>query len=86
MALEMKEQCERCQSSLAPDGRAFICAFECSFCDDCAGAMNRVCPNCGGELVLRPRRVTPADPVDDHEQSRSWLCATARSQGITGEE
>ena len=61
MALEMRARCERCGSGLAPDGPATICSFECTFCADCAEAMNGVCPNCNGELVPRPRRaVAPA--------------------------
>jgi hypothetical protein len=57
MALEMRPACERCQAALAPDGPAFICSYECSFCATCAETMKRTCPNCGGELVPRPRRV-----------------------------
>jgi hypothetical protein len=57
VALEMRDSCERCAATLAPDGEARICSFECTFCADCAGAMQGVCPNCGGELVPRPRRV-----------------------------
>jgi hypothetical protein len=56
MALELRSVCERCDAALAPDGTAFICSFECTFCEDCAGAMEHVCPNCSGELVRRPRR------------------------------
>lgn len=56
MALEMRTVCERCGAALTPVGAAFICTYECTFCADCAGAMNRVCPNCGGELVPRPKR------------------------------
>jgi hypothetical protein len=56
MALEMKTECERCQTALAPEGAAAICTFECTFCVACATEMNHVCPNCGGELVPRPRR------------------------------
>ena len=58
MALEMRTVCERCGNALAPDGDARICSFECTFCVDCADSMDHVCPNCGGELVARPRRVT----------------------------
>jgi hypothetical protein len=57
MALEMRTRCERCQKALDPAGSAFICSYECTFCDGCAAAMSRVCPNCGGELLRRPRRV-----------------------------
>ena len=56
MTLQMKPECERCGSGLAPDGDACICSYECTFCEPCAAELNRVCPNCGGELVLRPRR------------------------------
>jgi hypothetical protein len=57
MALEMRERCERCTKHLPMDAKdAFICSYECTFCSQCAGAMNRICPNCGGELVLRPAR------------------------------
>jgi uncharacterized protein len=56
MALELRTECERCGVALAPDGAATICTFECTFCPDCATAMDHVCPNCGGELVRRPRR------------------------------
>ena len=57
MALEMRGSCERCLVGLREDGEAFICSYECTFCADCAKAMEHVCPNCGGELVARPRRV-----------------------------
>ena len=56
MALEMRTACERCGTSLEPDGLATICSFECTFCVDCAESMEHVCPNCGGELVARPRK------------------------------
>ena len=57
MALEMRERCERCGVGLGADGEAFICSFECTFCRWCTEEMSRGCPNCGGELVARPRRV-----------------------------
>ncbi len=56
MALEMRPVCERCGAALAADGEGAICSYECTFCVACAEAMERVCPNCGGELVPRPRR------------------------------
>ena len=56
MALELRTQCERCGRPLEPDGPARICSYECTFCVECADAMDAVCPNCGGELVPRPRR------------------------------
>jgi len=37
---------------------ARICSYECTFCASCAAEMNDACPNCGGELVTRPRRAS----------------------------
>ncbi|WP_390890471.1 DUF1272 domain-containing protein [Tunturiibacter lichenicola] len=52
----MKSECERCNAALDANGIAFICSYDCSFCATCAQVLNAICPNCGGELVLRPRR------------------------------
>jgi hypothetical protein len=60
MALEMRTECERCGAALDPDGEAWICSYECTYCAACADATARVCPNCSGELVRRPRRITGA--------------------------
>lgn len=56
MALEMRSSCEKCGAALAQDGAARICSYECTFCAPCAEGMNQTCPNCGGELVRRPKR------------------------------
>jgi hypothetical protein len=56
MTLEMRAACERCGAELRADGAAFICSHECTFCGECAAGLERVCPNCSGELVPRPRR------------------------------
>ena len=55
MALQMRSECERCGAALAADGDARICSHECTFCVACAEELGP-CPNCGGELVARPRR------------------------------
>ena len=60
MALEMRSQCEKCLTALGLSDRAFICSYECTFCAPCATAMEQRCPNCGGELVRRPRRAAAA--------------------------
>ena len=56
--LELRPGCECCDRDLPPDSTdARICSFECTFCVDCAGQrLAGLCPNCGGELVQRPRR------------------------------
>jgi uncharacterized protein len=53
----MRDACERCGASLEHQARAYICSFECTFCPECADSLAGRCPNCGGELVARPRRV-----------------------------
>ena len=56
--LELRPGCECCDKDLAPDSdQARICSFECTFCADCADQLLQgACPNCGGELLQRPRR------------------------------
>jgi hypothetical protein len=58
--LELRPNCECCDRDLPPESTlARICTFECTFCAACAeGVLNGKCPNCGGELVARPRRPT----------------------------
>ena len=57
--MEMRTACERCTTVLAEGGAAVICSFECTFCPECGVDMGGRCPNCGGELVARPRRPLP---------------------------
>jgi hypothetical protein len=56
--LQLRPNCECCDTDLTGDsGDAWICSFECTFCAKCANETLRgQCPNCGGELVRRPRR------------------------------
>ena len=56
--LQMRPGCECCDRNLPPDSTdARICTFECTFCKDCAEQkLAGICPNCGGELLARPRR------------------------------
>lgn len=55
--LEMRPDCERCGTDLPAEAPgAFICSFECTFCAECAEALDDACPNCGGELMDRPTR------------------------------
>ncbi len=56
MTLEMKTSCGQCQVSLDLAGIAYICSYECTFCETCSQGLSLVCPNCGGELVIRPCR------------------------------
>jgi hypothetical protein len=55
--LELRPNCECCDRDLAPGDDARICSFECTFCADCCDdVLKSKCPNCGGELVARPKR------------------------------
>jgi len=67
--LQLRPNCECCDRDLpAGSTEALICTFECTFCRDCATVVLKgVCPNCGGELVARPRR--PADKLAKYPAS-----------------
>lgn len=56
--LDLRPNCECCDRDLPPSSmEARICSFECTFCASCAeNVLHGKCPNCGGELVARPRR------------------------------
>ncbi len=56
--LALRPNCECCNKDLPNEStEARICTFECTFCADCASTrLGGVCPNCDGELVVRPRR------------------------------
>lgn len=57
MALEMRAECEHCEAALGLMDIAYICSYECTFCADCTRRLDAACPNCGGELQPRPRRM-----------------------------
>lgn len=61
--LQLRPNCECCNADLPADSaEALICSFECTFCAPCATQRLALrCPNCGGELLQRPRR--PAEKL-----------------------
>ncbi len=70
----MRPDCERCGVDLPADAPgAFNCSFECTFCAECADALDERCPTCGGELLDRPTRVgkalaaNPASTIRRHQ-------------------
>ncbi|HEY3731819.1 MAG TPA: DUF1272 domain-containing protein [Steroidobacteraceae bacterium] len=67
--LQIRPNCECCNADLPPQSTAArICSFECTFCAQCAeGVLRGRCPNCGGELLPRPRR--PDDKLRQHPAS-----------------
>lgn len=81
--LELRPSCECCDAELPPDSAdARICSFECTFCAACAsGTLSGRCPNCGGELVPRPRRPPEklaAYPASTRRVLRNGGCTPAR--------
>jgi hypothetical protein len=67
--LELRPSCECCAGDLPPEStEARICSFECTFCASCAASkLHGICPNCGGELLPRPRR--PASKLANNPPS-----------------
>jgi uncharacterized protein len=67
--LQLRPGCECCDRDLPPESAdARICSFECTFCRACAETtLGGRCPNCGGELVARPRR--PAEKLQKYPAS-----------------
>jgi hypothetical protein len=66
-----RTSCERCGTGLLGSDEAYVCSYDCTFCARCAPGPERDCPNCGGELVRRPRRTEarpspgPRAPTDE---------------------
>lgn len=54
--IEIRTNCENCDKELSPSSdEAMICAFECTFCQECVeSVLQNVCPNCGGGFEKRP--------------------------------
>jgi hypothetical protein len=76
--LELRPNCECCDRDLPPESAdARMCSFECTFCAECADSVLKgACPNCGGNLVVRPIR--PAAALAKHPAStKRVLRATA---------
>jgi hypothetical protein len=78
--LQLRPSCECCDRALPPlSTDARICSFECTFCASCAeSVLQSKCPNCGGELVVRPRRPAnklPANPASTERVYSPAGCA-----------
>ena len=79
--LAMRPGCECCDRDLPPaSADALVCSFECTFCRDCAESkLGLQCPNCGGELVARPRR-----PAEKLAKYPAWAERVYKPQGCAG--
>ena len=82
--LQLRPNCECCDRELPPDSDdARICTFECTFCAECANdRLGGICPNCGGELVARPRR--PAKMLAKYPASTERVFKPAGCAATTG--
>lgn len=86
--LELRPGCECCDKDLPPDSAdALICSFECTFCADCVvNVLHGKCPNCGGELVARPRR--PENKLEKNPPSTKRVfnpaCRAGRGCVVSG--
>ena len=71
--LEYRPNCERCGCALTiDDHEVYICSFECTWCAACVVTFpGRACPNCSGELALRPVRPHFLRPQVHRQQPHS---------------
>lgn len=80
--LQLRPNCECCDVDLPGDAPgAYICSYECTFCERCCReVLQGACPNCGGELLPRPRRATARlakHPASSERVRRDGGCAAA---------
>ena len=69
----METECAGCARDLPTDAEAYVCSYECTFCAECTSRKQNICPNCGGELVRRPRRHNSAgseETGDEDEEAQ----------------
>jgi hypothetical protein len=73
--LELRPNCECCDRDLPPHlPGAWICSFECTFCDACAQqTLAGTCPNCQGVLTPRPPRAVEKLARHPSRSTRSTL-------------
>ena len=81
--LALRPNCECCNRDLPPESpEAFICSFECTFCRTyTSGLLQGRCPNCGGELVQRPRR--PVEKLAKYPGSGERVFKPEKCRGNT---
>ena len=85
--LELRPNCECCNKDLPPEAAdAVMCSFEYTFCRNCAETtLGGRCPNCGGELVARPRRpAREAGAVSCIHRARGQIGRLRRSLSLAG--
>ena len=88
MALELRSACEKCGVALPPDAVAYICIYECTWCPACTELFEARCPNCKGELKMRPRKAVPPPSPEARLLETVWrhvadAPARAVADGVT---
>lgn len=83
--LQMRPSCECCDQPLpAHENGAWICSFECTFCQPCADTvLAGICPNCKGLLLPRPTRASALllrYPASTERVHKPAGCAEAASR------
>lgn len=80
--LILKPNCECCNTSLPANSlQAYICTYECTFCEGCVrGILQGVCPNCGGDLQKRPIR-----PAKAYRSGVGLAHHSASKERVTGQ-
>ena len=79
--LDLRPNCECCDTDLSPADEAYICSYECTFCPTCTtGVLAGHCPNCLGDLQRRPTRPNagPVGGLKKHPASRTRVVKDGR--------
>ena len=66
-----KATCDSCEQALSAHGELYRCAFEFTFCPDCAAKAQYICGHCGGELSRKDE--LGADGKSTAERGQPWL-------------
>ncbi len=83
-----RDRCEGCHTELRGTDEVYVCSYDCTFCVRCSPGPERICANCGGELVRRARRTERGDerpvalPSSRLRGSPCEVSSPARSEDI----
>jgi two-component system, LytTR family, sensor kinase len=66
-----KATCDSCEQALSAHTESYGCAFEYTFCPDCAAKAQYICGHCGGELSRKDE--LGADGKSTAQRNQPWL-------------
>ncbi len=55
--MELRTKCEKCEIPLKPNDAAFLCSYECTYCEPCTKELKNTCQNCQGKLESRQDKI-----------------------------